>query len=856
VIALNVRVLNQWLAPQDQVLATLNRDHSVFADQQVEFTCIWFQKHLSKFFKSDNTFMLVTGQPGAGKTTLAGSIVERLQRPINRKQYDTIFCSLTPDIPTTATSLAVVKSLLFQLLNIRIGDMAMYYALSRAYHQCKDSADLNIYEQHLWQALADALQQPLDGGHDIIMVVDGLDDIGDSQSASIQANAANFSPSALLERLVNVTNHGRGVRLITLSSSVKMPLGANGTHHQLTREDVRDDIRAVALRNLTDNHHFHTKAENDQEAFLDRIVQAANGSFLWAILVCNVLNFQKSGDDVTKTLQNLELAKPSAQDLVLMLYTLIEMSSNAKTVLSWILAAERPLTVEEIHILFTIDVQGGTLTNKGIDVHGILRTLGPLLVIHERIVRFRHPIIHSALHDLAIQNKIPIAVKESETDLLLKVLTYAKLTLRDMGEPLIDNSDPSITDRLFRQHHLLEYTVRYWVLHLQQSPLGPKPSGEFKPNQALQKAFPTTTILPIMEQLCWSSQLPIPQAVDMHKLVAIVRLEIFTENHPSVLQTYLSLATCNLLVSNTVEAQKYLYLSTKTSSAVLSEIHPLTLECANRFLKITEAMTTTTRTDIMTRREEVLLIFITAYERQYGSTSEQVIQTRKLLLELYASINEKDNAMEVYRLVQEASVQQNGWKPDQGQEVQDRLSVLLHKGRGEYQLDGHDVSFFPDEEEEGTVEVFNIASVVNYLRRADTHNSRKESLLAEKTYVDLWMKVSSRCRTVLAVDWHENNIEIATAYSRYLMSEKRIAEASTVLTCIWKQYAHHQLSFSEGVVLRLADVAKELRKMGSYSMAISIFKHASSYYKNIRREESHASLEISKEVSLISLGLH
>jgi hypothetical protein len=33
--ALDVKVLSRWLSPQDRVLASLNRDHSTFVDQQV-----------------------------------------------------------------------------------------------------------------------------------------------------------------------------------------------------------------------------------------------------------------------------------------------------------------------------------------------------------------------------------------------------------------------------------------------------------------------------------------------------------------------------------------------------------------------------------------------------------------------------------------------------------------------------------------------------------------------------------------------------------------------------------------------------------------------------------------------------
>jgi hypothetical protein len=855
VIALDLKVLSRWLSPQDRVLATLNRDHSFFVDQQVEFTCLWFQKHLSKFLQSDKTFFLVTGQPGAGKTTLAGSIVERLQRPVNRKQVDTLFCSLSPDIPTTATSLAVVKNLLFQLLNIRVGNMGMYYALLRAYHQCRTSGDLATYEEHLWSALADTLKHPIEGGNDLIIVVDGLDEIAESQSASIQA-AGSFNPSVLLEKLINITNGGRGVRLITLSSSIKMPSDLIGFQHQIKPEDVRDDLHAVALRQLVHNTHFHAKQPNEQEAMLDRIIQAANGSFLWTILVCQNLNSQKSGDAVTKTLASLQSSKPSVQDLVLKLFTSLETTNHAKTALSWLMAAERPLTMEEIHTLFTVDTTRGTLSSQAVDVNATIQTLKPLLTLHEHIIRFKHPIIHTALHDFAKQKKIPIHLEESETDLLLRVLTYAKLTLRDQMEPTVENQDPTISDRLFNQHHFLEYTVRYWVLHLQQSPLAPKPSGEFKPTAELQKALPDATSLAILEQLVWDTQLPIPQAIDLHKLVGTVRRVIFTENHPSVLQTYLAVATSYLLIDKPTEAQQYLYFCTKISRKVLSDIHPLTLECLTRYLKVTDSMTSTTRTDVMSRREEILIILISAYERQFGSTSEMVIQTRKLLIELYVSISEEERAREIYRIIQEATIQHYGRNSHQAQDLQGHLSIVLGKRRDDHALDSYKDSFFHDgEDEDDAVEVFDTASIVALIRRAEYHMSRKEYTLAEKIYVELWQEVSSKCRSTHSVEWHEKNIEVATAYSQFLKSQKRTTESSAVLTIVWQQYEHHQLSYSENIVARLTSVATEMKTMGFYTQALSIFKHASSYYKNVRQEETHISREVNTQVRFIG-SLH
>jgi hypothetical protein len=93
--SLDLKTLSRFLAPQDRVLATLTRDHTVLAESQAEFTCMWFQKTLTKFINGNDRFFLITGQTGSGKSVLAGSIAERLQRPVGRKSYDTVFCSIS-----------------------------------------------------------------------------------------------------------------------------------------------------------------------------------------------------------------------------------------------------------------------------------------------------------------------------------------------------------------------------------------------------------------------------------------------------------------------------------------------------------------------------------------------------------------------------------------------------------------------------------------------------------------------------------------------------------------------------------------------------------------------------------------
>ncbi|KAF1964590.1 hypothetical protein BU23DRAFT_492067 [Bimuria novae-zelandiae CBS 107.79] len=842
--ALDVKTISRWLAPQDRVLATLSRDYTIVSDNQAEYTCLWFQKPLTRFINGKEQLLHITGQPGSGKTTLAGSITDRLQRPVNKKSYDTAYVSINASIPSQATSLALARSLLFQLLNTRVGDTALYYSLAWAYSESRNAPSANAYEELLWKALADILKQPNEGGNDLVVVVDGIDELRGAQAAS-----------KTLEKLLSVITQGVNMRLIVLSTPA-LPTSTSGIRHEITQDDVHDDIHAVALRALVHNRHFQAKPGPEQETGLDRIIHAAKGSFLWVILVCEILNLEKSGEGFNKTLESLTSTPGPIQDLVSKLFSSSALNNEAKILLSWLLAAERPLTIEEIHSLFSIDVQRATITHAIVDVHSVLHSLRPFVTTQEHIVRFKHSFIQTTLRDLAQRNKVQVPIKESQTDLLLRILAYVKATVREKREPAVDGLDLALADRLFHQHHFLEYIVRYWVEHFRQTPFYSPNLSQFKPSPELQHVFPETTTFSILEHICWDTQIPAPDAVDAHVLVANIRKRILSENHPAVLQTYLTCAILYTTLSKSEEAQSYYFISTKISRTVLSDIHPVTIECALRFLKMTDSLTTTTRTEIMTHREELLTVLITAYERQYGRTSGLVIQTREALAQLYISIKEEHRAQEIYRLIQELTAEHYGKHSHEAKDLHGRLSVVLGKSKADRELETYKDSFFADDDEEDQIiDVFDTNQVIIWLRRAEGYLARSEIILAEKTYVEIWQQISHRCRTVQSTEWHEKHLDVTTAYSQFLISQKRTSESSAVLISVWRQYEHQQHAYSESIITRLTSVAKTLKSQGHYTVALSIFKSASSYYKSVRNEESSHSTEITREISSTSTEL-
>lgn len=86
----HVLALQAWLAPQDTVLALLSSDHVNLVSRAGEYTCTWLQAHLNSFFKGRNKCLFIRGKAGSGKTTMANWVVDRLQRPVSRKNISTL----------------------------------------------------------------------------------------------------------------------------------------------------------------------------------------------------------------------------------------------------------------------------------------------------------------------------------------------------------------------------------------------------------------------------------------------------------------------------------------------------------------------------------------------------------------------------------------------------------------------------------------------------------------------------------------------------------------------------------------------------------------------------------------------
>ncbi|KAF4553418.1 Hypothetical protein D9617_7g031460 [Elsinoe fawcettii] len=815
----SIDFLYRWLSPPDHVLAALTRDHTTFADQQAEFTCLWFQKHLSRFIQSDETTMLVTGKSGCGKTSLSAAIADRLQRPLGRRSFSTVYCAISSLMPTQATGIGLAKSILYQLLELRCGSAQIYHSLCRTYELCRKARSDDDYEARLWACIKDALENPLAGIPELVLIVDGIDEIEGPKGAA-----------AIFDRLNSAVPKGTA-KLVVLSQSLTQQ---GGLLFKISDNDTRDDMHTIVRRKL--------KREGiEDESAIHHVIEVASGSFLAAGLACHVLRLTDKPNEAISLFQQ----KPSIEKLVEEALRLSRPNADALTVLSWLLESERPFSFPEIRALFSIDYKGGASINHNIDIRHITRELRPLISVSGDIVRIRHPEIMAACRSLIKDKKLAVPIKDAETDLLYRCLAYAKSALTERRDPTFEEFELKSANRLFNQHVLLEYVVRYWPRHFQQSPLGKKEGFNITPE--LTKVMPDAVTLSLLEMRCWSAELPTQIFLNQMDLASRLRGRVLKDS-PVLLQTYIALILYLPILDRQNEAAKYCWTLSKIARTVFGESHELVMESCTRFLKITASFTYTSRTEIVTYREDILQILVSVYTKTYGSTSEKVIEIQQLLVDLYVAIHEEERANEILIIIR-GRVDGGGVERDVPEHL--RIHVRPH-GRPQPK-DYPEGDLFGYGEFEGTIEVFEYTHIEILLKRAAFYMSRGDIIRAEQTYIELWQHVSLHCRTTLSVKWHESNIDIAVAYSEFLKTTKRQTECIMILTAVWQQYEHHEVRSSEKIIRRLTSIAKTFKSFGYHSLALSIFQYAasftskeSSYHKTIEEELSVTWKEVVK----------
>lgn len=633
---------------------------------RAEFTCEWLDRPLVDFARSRDRVLTITAEAGAGKSYLFGWILERFQRRVGHHEYQAIQASVDSQVPAQATQIALVKSLLLQLLEQNVGNVTLFRCLANVTQLSANTSSTEDAEDALWFTLDAALQ----GLENVVLVIDGLDSLEGDEATKLHA----------FEHLHDIATKNRhNVRVIILTRPLSKPWPKPTRQIAMTAQRTTVDVKHL-VRTWLLRRGLGTKQEI--EDISEQIAQRSKGSLTWADMSLQLLSKATTVTEITTAVKELPA---TTNELLAKQISTISLKGEARLIISWLLASKRPLSTVEIQALLELDTQKGTHQPRSTDiVEDIKKFCGSLVIVQDKTVRFRNEAIR--LHLLELSKKETkdteaalLNPTEANKDLTARLLLYVKTCVTRNVESSLDKINSREIDSLFKTHALLEYATRNWLAHFKNSSF--YVNGQVQAelvNGQLKGVFPNSTLLARLEQRCWDKQTLASSANSSHVLALTVRQQALGENAQSVLQSCINVAQSFKKISAPSEASKYFYKAAKIGQNVLGRASDLAVSCATASLDISASIKdkATARNEAVTEREELLKYVIDTEKQRTGSNSALASKYTNELAELYTSIKENDKAEAVYHEVYKTSVAQNGQFSAEATKAAEKLQTV------------------------------------------------------------------------------------------------------------------------------------------------------------------------------------
>lgn len=301
-------------------------------------------------------------------------------------------------------------------------------------------------EDKLWDAIDIALKNLT--SVDFMLVVNGLD--GRCTAEVAAAFSRRLEKLAETHPYVKTIILARGASHFSKSSVRVEAITSDHTHY---------DIHLITRHSLTGCQHFLAHELKAQEEIIEKILRLANGDFLTARLIVKSLKQESSIDGFTKVLKSLKESSGLSEQLVKQVISKIvtdPSKGDGTLILSWLLIAKRPLTVEEISNLIQTHRKADVLTGK-IDAASIKASCGRAVIVQSGIVRLAHTAFRDQLIKLFKDGKGLPRLPSLHASFLKLLLSYCKLHLTASIAPTCDLPEDSSSNSLFTQDSLLQY---------------------------------------------------------------------------------------------------------------------------------------------------------------------------------------------------------------------------------------------------------------------------------------------------------------------------------------------------------------------------------------------------------------
>lgn len=374
-------------------------------------SCGWFTKtpsYTTWAGRKGFHILWLTGRPATGKSVLSSHVADELERSGS-------LCShfiFKHGRSNKSTLSDCFRSLAYQ--------MSLQDAFIRE-RLLKMTEDANSWdrsdETNIWRKffVGAVFHSPLLSRH--VWVIDGVDE------------CFNFNILFAKKLLTTVPSSLRIFFSSRDLEEIRLGLAALGPRvhiHALSEQDTLDDMRLFITTRLTELDRLET--DEERHAMCERILHKSRGIFLWVRLVLQEFETAWTEEAMEAVLQDIPSDLGNVYHRIL---RSIEADSRkkilAKSILTWVVLASRPLSTDELRCAVKLDV--------GQTVHNIIRAIpslcGQLVFIDQNN---NAQVIHETAREFLLGRHLDpdLAISEAQAHTRLSLLLVRYLSSNAM----------------------------------------------------------------------------------------------------------------------------------------------------------------------------------------------------------------------------------------------------------------------------------------------------------------------------------------------------------------------------------------------------------------------------------------
>ena len=459
-------------------------------EERVEGTCQWFldQENFRHWLQQDSGILLVTADPGCGKSVLAKFLIDsELPSRISEMGESAAICYFFFKDQIQSDISHALCALLHQLFSQK---PSLIRHAMKAKHD--NGSKLIHLPENLWGILQSASRDE-DAGQ-VICVLDALDECGEShRKALISLLKCHFQSEQGARGKLKMLLTSRPYWHITSGFDELTALFPN---MMIPGEDesprIAEEINAVITHRV---RYFEDRLNRKKGSFgflENRLMQIEHRTYLWLYLVFGYLENQMGILAWTKKEIEKEVFKNvpiGFDDAYTKILDRSKDKAKATRIFSILLSAHRPLTVEEIQIAFITNREVTSFHEFELDdVHGFERRIreycGLFVAINNGKVLFLHQTAREFLlrneqdtdsnHALESSKHVfrhSISIQQAHLVLAECCMAYIKfpewLEQKRNDDKVSTNSD--MGNQRVQENSFLHYASTNWAIHLRHA---------------------------------------------------------------------------------------------------------------------------------------------------------------------------------------------------------------------------------------------------------------------------------------------------------------------------------------------------------------------------------------------------